>query len=285
MKHAFLMIAHCIMVAITYAQNVGIGTAPSGFLLEVNGRARLRPGNANQSGMLFQNPGFESTIIGMFLNDELMFYSPGPNRLLSMNVNTGFIGFGNIIPTASLDINGGFRWRGAAPQANAVLMSKDNDGNATWQRPITFGVSGSSDLADMTFNTTNTWNRIYFNTIADYNQGFAWQTVNSLFEAPVKGVYRFSLHLHHATSQIGSEVRLIRRRAGINYIVATQQYISFSDDGIRITNSTPMDLNLELLMEPQDQLWAELNPGFIYPAKILGAKRFCSFSGRLLFLQ
>lgn len=285
MKLIFSILSFCTISMTTLAQNVGIGTTPSEFLLDINGRARIRH-NLVTAGIYFDGPVLNlQGFMGMQSNDVLGFFSAVAGWQFGMNVNNGFMGFGTVTPTTSLDINGGFRWRGAFPQANALLMSKDNNGNATWQRPIMFGVSGSPDLADITFTTTNTWTKLYFSTITDYNQGIAWQPINSLFEAPVKGMYRFSLHLHHANKELGAEVRFIRRRAGLNYVVATQKFLGFSGNGVRIINSAPLDLHHDLLMEPGDQLWVELNPGFSYPAYILGAKRLYSMSGRLLFLQ
>jgi hypothetical protein len=288
MRIFFLLFCMVLFGPIIRAQNVGIGTAPSNFQLDINGRARLRAvnGNAQLPGIYFQHPTSAShAIMGMQTNDILGFSGPGAGWQFGMNVNTGHIGFGTSSPSASLDINGSFRWRNNQAQANAVLMSKDNDGNATWQRPVAFGVSGTPELSDLTFSTPNTWNKLAFGAIADYNLGIAWQPVNNFFQAPVKGVYRFSLHLQHKIEELGSQVRFIRSRGGANFVVATQEFIGFSHESHRVVNGTPLDLHLDLLMEPQDQLWVELNPGFVYPAYILGAKRYYSFSGRLLFLQ
>ena len=288
MKRQILILLLSANIAQAYAQNVGIGTAPSAFLLDVKGRARLRAvnGEAQLPGIYLQPPsGASHNIMGMQSNDILGFYAPVAGWQFGMNVNNGFIGIGTTAPSTSLDINGSLRWRNNQAQTNAVLMSKDNDGNATWQRPIVFGASGSLDLNDLTFINNNTWNKLLFNTTVDYNVGFSWQPNSSTFEAPVKGVYKFSLHLNHAIRKLDSKVRFIRRRAGNNFVVATQEFIGFTTNSIKLTNALPLDLHLDLLMEPQDQLWVEINSGLIDPAYLLGSKRLYSFSGRLLFLQ
>ncbi|HUR31245.1 MAG TPA: tail fiber domain-containing protein, partial [Saprospiraceae bacterium] len=88
--------------------NVGIGTNAPTFLLDVNGRMRLRH-NGSSSGIWFSNslnnddPGF----IGMYNDTHTGFYGDnGAGWGFVMNTTSGNVGIGSLNPSNKLTVNG-----------------------------------------------------------------------------------------------------------------------------------------------------------------------------------
>lgn len=91
-------------VSIDNAGNMGIGTTTPGYLLDINGRARLRH-NGSTSGMWYNKANnTEATLIGMVNDTTLGFYSPNApiGWKVGIDVKNGLLGIGITDPTYPL---------------------------------------------------------------------------------------------------------------------------------------------------------------------------------------
>lgn len=198
------------------AQNVGIGNLNPQYKLDVNGRMRLMHANGQTAGLWLDGPSTPTRgFIGTMNENYVGIYgNGGASWNFVMNVINGNTGIGTTAPTATLDVNGSLRYRSGGSFPGAQLISTDNDGNASWQQPISFAISGLADGSNI--NTSGSY--IYFNILPDYNYGFAYFPGSSSFEVNTKGIYHFDVMLlgfsQNQTSEVGS-LRLERTRNSI----------------------------------------------------------------------
>lgn len=59
--------------------------------------------------------------------------------------HSGEVGINTIGPTATLDVNGTFRWRGGSPAAGYLMAATDSNGNATWSSTAGLGLFKNGD--------------------------------------------------------------------------------------------------------------------------------------------
>ena len=84
--------------------NIGIGTAAPGYILDINGRARLRH-NGITSGMWYNKAdNTEAAFVGMF-NDSIYGYYGTNFWQIGMDVKNGMLGIGNLAPKAPLSFS------------------------------------------------------------------------------------------------------------------------------------------------------------------------------------
>ncbi len=98
------------------------------------------------------------------------------------------VGIGTSFPSALLDVNGSFRWRGSSPATGSVLTSVDGSGNAIWDGTVAFMARGvNSASVTIPFNSNED---IVFNTEM-YDIGGDYNITTGVFTAPVSGIYHF----------------------------------------------------------------------------------------------
>jgi hypothetical protein len=91
------------------AGNVGIGTASPGYLLDVNGRIRLRSVDASNTAGLWLNNVTNTALtgfIGVINNSRMGFYGAVSGWSLVMNTDNGNVGIGTFNPAYKLSVNG-----------------------------------------------------------------------------------------------------------------------------------------------------------------------------------
>ncbi|HUR31435.1 MAG TPA: tail fiber domain-containing protein, partial [Saprospiraceae bacterium] len=106
--------------------NVGIGTNSPAYILDVNGRMRIRH-NVNTSGIWFNNSTNSDDVgfVGMQDNSHIGLYGDnGAGFKLVMNTTTGNVGVGVAAPTRAFEVKGG-------SNELAYIENTSNVGSAT----------------------------------------------------------------------------------------------------------------------------------------------------------
>ncbi len=196
--------------------NVGIGTTTPIVKLDVAGRLRLQHNAGETAGIYFDGTSSpQRSFIGTINNDHVGIYGAVAGWKFAFNVNNGFVGIGDANPTTTLDVNGGFRLRGTFPSKGHVLTSVDASGNADWQAPVAFKVSGLLNGASQNVNQIS-WTKVMFNSSLNYNIGLNFQPLLSQFLVAEKGVYSFTFQLTYDLNYYlhANTARLMRNRNG-----------------------------------------------------------------------
>ena len=217
------------------AGNVGIGTTAPGYKLDVAGRMRLQQSGANTAGLWLDGQTLPTrSFIGTLNDDHVGIYgNGGAGWNFVMNVETGNTGIGTSSPTAKLDVNGTLRFRSSFPKKGSVLTSDDTNGNASWADPVAFKVSGRNTTNMPSFPLAN-WTKWWFDDIAEYNVGFAFQPLQAQFVAAEDGIYHFNTQVQLTGFGDDFSIRLRLDRGG------TQSTLAQHDKNYALEN--PPDL-------------------------------------------
>lgn len=266
------------------AQNVGIGTNTPAYKLDVAGRLRLRHTSGQTAGLWFDGSiNTNVAFIGMVDNATLGLYGSASGWQFVMDTDNGNIGIGTTTPSAKLDLNGDLRLRGNFPTNGSTLVSKDANGNTAWQKAYAFrteGLLGGDDVA----LASNTNTKIMFNNIAAYNVGVAYQPINSLFAAPVKGIYFFSTQLEAYQTAAGTSgsvtLQLMRTRNGVATVLAEHYFGTYITDVAQFRPQMTKQLSGDFQLEAGDEIWVRVWTFLAHTAYAAPAK--ASFSGHLI---
>ncbi|MBS1595242.1 MAG: collagen-like protein [Bacteroidetes bacterium] len=125
---------------ITSLGKVGIGTTTPGYILDVNGRSRIRTGGGT-AGIWFMNNAntSDAAFAGMSDDTHIGFWgNTGAGWGAVMNTTNGYLGVGTLTPAYRLSINNGTT-NGAiqivdGTQANGYVLTSDANGVGTWQK-------------------------------------------------------------------------------------------------------------------------------------------------------
>jgi hypothetical protein len=271
--------------------NVGIGTDEPAYRLDLAGRMRIQHNTtANQTAGLWLD-GTTTTarsFIGTIDNDHMgIFGNGGAGWKFSFNVNNGFVGIGTTTPTANLDINGNMRLRSSNPKIGSVLTSNDVNGNAEWKEAIAFKAVGrNTDILNSI--SLNTWTKMYFKTVAEYNLGLTYSGPNSEYVVPENGIYTFNVRQELLTNADRSMIRLQRKR-GVQ--ITTLAESTLGRDRVNDGSSTPVKswgehiITVDAKLETGDIIYVELyyansEPFGTFPYSLLDRNSY--FSGHLI---
>lgn len=143
---------------------VGVGTTTPGYLLDVNGRIRLRSGvGASNTAGLWLNRPDNSALQGFvgIANTSTMGFFAGSGWGLVMNTNNGNVGVGTTTPGYLLDVAGRIRLRsgGAADNTAGLWLNKtDNSGTQGFMgvaSPSAMGLYSNISGWGLVMNTNN----------------------------------------------------------------------------------------------------------------------------------
>ncbi|MBS1625767.1 MAG: collagen-like protein [Bacteroidetes bacterium] len=125
---------------ITSTGRVGIGTNAPGYILDVNGRSRIRTGGGT-AGIWFMNNANSSDAAFVGMNDDThvgFWGNTGAGWGVVMNTTNGYWGIGTATPNYRLSVNNGTT-NGAiqivdGTQAAGYVLTSDANGVGTWQK-------------------------------------------------------------------------------------------------------------------------------------------------------
>lgn len=145
---------------------------------------------------------------------------------------------------------------GTSPGEGKVLTS-DAQGNATWQAPlaIAFRASGLKNNVEQTIPDDGGGRKIMFFEVARYNIGNAYNAENSIFFAPISGVYHFNTQtdLSGSVTYLKLSIRLLRN--GVISTIAESE-VSAPENSIIITQPS---LTTDIALLPNDAVWVEID--------------------------
>jgi hypothetical protein len=282
----YLSLCTSILSGVVCGQMVGIGTNAPLSTLDVAGRMHFKHNGQKTPGIYFDgstapNRGF----IGHSDENHIGMFGAGSGWMLAMNFYNGHTSIGHSQPTATLDVQGGIRLRMPGAAVGNYLTSADANGNAQWNRQVAFKIAGSPDPAnsDASVRITNgQWVKPIFTNFAEYNIGLAWEPVNQVFVAPVKGLYHFNGHFQ--TNSVAAEVacRLVRTRNNVDSDVFTT-FNLYKVGSDLLDGWQSLDLSTEINLEAGDRIRVELRgAGARYSPIILPTPAEMYFSGRLI---
>ncbi|MBK6566273.1 MAG: hypothetical protein IPL63_17050 [Saprospiraceae bacterium] len=242
--------------------SIGIGSVIPAYDLDVKGRPRIRHTTNSTAGIWLDGLTTPQTsFIGTIDNNHVGIWgNSGANWNFAMNVINGNTGIGTSAPTSKLDINGSFRMRSSFPKAGSVMTSEDGNGNVSWSDPIAFkAVGGLDDLHNEIVDTLSTvWFKIYFNQIASYNYGLAYQPINSQFVASENGNYHFEVVLDWESLMDFYAVRLMLNRNGAISTIGIHQKSSMSTATTYYASGLqPSELAIDIRLLQGDIVWVE----------------------------
>lgn len=299
MKTLLTTFASFFLFAYTQAQNVGIGTTAPVTPLHIAGWSpvfnaltleNITPKNGTNASYTlinFVHGGMNTGSIRMLNNQSgnsaFQVYLDGGNKLhVQSNGNVGIgtetpthrlevigdmrvagnMGVGVSTPTARLDVNGSFRLRTGAGFGRTLVS--DQDGNATWQQGIAFRAQGTLDGVVYPIPKF-AWAKVMFNQIARYNYGLGFQSVNSEFLVPYKGVYHFDVQSEFIQFLNGySGIRLMVRRGGGSFSIAENHHLITTGVGseeLFNNQELPLRLGLDMQLEAGDFVYLEVSYG------------------------
>jgi len=316
MKRFFFFVLLMVKLLNTDAQNVGIGTnspvSPLTVISNLSGKGIIQKSNNVEIGFYTSNtnaylqtwsnhPIFFATNNGsatMVLTTEgNLGIGTGislPNNRLQVIGNTaisGNTGIGTMTPTARLDVDGTFRFRGGAPSAGAVLTSIDGNGNAVWKNDrVAFrGAQVFSSFQTIPHNSSR---KLHFLSEAyDYSNSFQATTSSSpsvamsSFVVPTSGIYHFDLQAALFLEDVYDDFTTIQLTIKVNRsgTIFNAYYINTNccnDLGFDVTLSGSTEIKLLL----GDIVYVELvqRNDAEEPAKIFSFSDRTFFTGRLV---
>ena len=202
--------------------NIGIGNVSPLFKLDVKGRPRIRHNGSTSAAVWFDGANAAQTsLAGTIDNNHVgLWGNSGSGWYFSMNVVNGNTGIGTAVPTSTLDVNGNVRIRSSFPKTGSVMTSNDANGNAEWEDPVAFKVTGGYNNEPNEVPSGPTWTKIYFYQFTSYNIGLGYQAIQSEFVAPAEGIYHFETVLEWGNFTDRNVVRLRVNRGGNIYTIA-----------------------------------------------------------------
>lgn len=241
---------------------IGLGNVNPAYDLDIKGRPRIRHNGAS-AGIWFDGLTEEQTsLIGTIDNNHVGIWgNNGANWNFAMNVDNGFTGIGIAAPTSKLDINGSFKMRSSFPKTGSIMTSEDVNGNAAWDDLIAFkAVGGLDDEHNVIVDTIGSvWFKMFFNQIAAYNYGLAYQPINSQFVASENGIYHFETVLDWENVMDASQVRIMLNRNGAISAIGSSykccMYASTIDTYFAGQQPTILAIDVRLLQG--DIVWVE----------------------------
>ena len=247
-----------------HAQNVGIGTITPTHKLDVAGRVHIRHNSGQTAGIWFDGPSNANrSFVGTYDEDHIGIFGSGSSWKMVMNVETGNVGIGTTAPSAGLDLNGTLRIRGSSPKKGSILTSENISGNASWADPVAFKTTGLDNLANANF-PKDLWSKVEFNKSPAYNLSLGYQPLNSQFQAIDGGIYHFDAQFICDAAQVVSTlyVRMVLNRNGNLSTIAqgSEVKVSMLPDGYGGYSTGRISLNTDVLLQPGDIVWLELNP-------------------------
>jgi hypothetical protein len=272
---------------------IGIGNVLPAYDLDVKGRPRMRHTTGSTAGIWFDGlttP--QSSFIGTIDNNHVGIWgNSGANWSFAMNVINGNTGIGTSAPTSKLDINGSLRMRSSFPKTGSVMTSDDANGNVSWSDPIAFkAVGGLDDLHNEIIDTLGTvWFKMYFNQIASYNYGLAYQPINSQFVASENGNYHFEAVLDWESLMDSYGVRIMLNRNGaISTIGIHQKAGMHTATTYYASGLQPSELAIDIRLLQGDIVWVEAKafqpntPGYSNKSYVSANKFKTWFTGNLI---
>lgn len=241
--------------------NIGLGNIVPAYKLDVKGRPRIRQ-TGNTAAIWFDGAtAAQTSLIGTINNDHVGFWgNDGAGWNIALNVVNGNFGIGTSAPTAAMDVNGTFRKRSSFPKAGSFMMSNDALGNAEWAETIAFKATGAYDNEPNIVRDTisSVWFKIFFNQIAAYNIGAAYQSVQSQFVATETGIYHFETVLEWENYTDQASVRIQLNRNGTIYTLA-QSYKANMGQGADYYFGVqqPSRLTVDTKLLAGDIVWVE----------------------------
>ncbi|MES2648260.1 MAG: hypothetical protein V4717_15395 [Bacteroidota bacterium] len=276
----------------TSAQNVGIGTTSPLVKLDVAGRLRLQHNAGQTAGIFFDGTSEpQRSFIGTINNDHVGIFGAGTGWKFAFNVNNGNVGIGATDPTTTLDVNGGFRLRGTFPAKGHVLTSVDASGNADWQAPVAFKVSGLLNGASQNIGNYS-WTKVMFNSSLNYNLGLNFQPLLSQFLIAEKGVYSFTFQLTYDLNYYLNE-NTARLRLNRNGNISTVNdfnhlYKGVDDNGEFSYTNSSIQSSYEGNFEAGDIVWLEahingpIDHNQVAKTSVNLWSNYCWFAGHLV---
>ncbi|TAD91765.1 MAG: hypothetical protein EAY75_03515 [Bacteroidetes bacterium] len=267
--------------AITLANRkmgIGLGGVSPDYSLDVRGRVRLRHGLGNNtSGILVSNGTSTApkSFIGMMDDNHVGLYrSEDALWNMVMNVQNGNVGIGTNAPTAKLDVNGDLRIRGLSASAKGSLYSSLNaNGEAMWQKPVSFFAGGTIETDKEDFTTkinAATWTKLSFDEVY-FSTEQSYQSISQQWVVAEKGLYQVHALVDMDGLSDVEGIRLMRSRGGITTVLLQQinsdSKVPYSGDNLNCWFSLYLDLNTEMMLEANDKLWVEV---------------YCNFSNKIL---
>jgi hypothetical protein len=258
------LVAPALTISPAGNTGIGLGSATPEFKLDIGARMRIQHvTTGNQTAGFFLDG--TSLPARSFFGMIDQYYTGisgggGTNWNFAMHVGNGNTGIGTTTPTARLDVNGDIRIRGNSPVVGSMLISNDNNGNATWQDPVEFRTEGCLN-GDALSVPGNTWTKVLFNSTMAYNLGLMYQPLASQFVAPVRGIYHF-------TTQVAFQNK--RNEVGVGFggsrngTALSLPYIRYSNGGITdvsanttypISIANVVPLSADLRLEAGDIVW------------------------------
>lgn len=281
----FLSAGISLFSVVANGQMVGIGTNAPLSTLDVAGRIHFKHNGIKTPGIYFDgstapNRGF----IGHLDDSHIGLFGVGSGWMLAMNFYTGHTSIGHSQPTATLDVQGGIRLRLPGAATGNTLTSADASGNAEWERPIAFKVAGSATPGDINsgfYLPNGQWVKPNFTNIPEYNIGLAWEPVNQVFVAPIRGLYHFDGHFQ-ASSAAEVVCRIVQNRNGTDTDIYTSLY-RYQEGSTVINGNQDINFSTDLRIEAGDKIRVELRgTSSTYQTYIRPLASNMFFSGRLI---
>ena len=157
----------------TSTGSLGLGTtSPSEKLHIADTDVELRLEDTDDNSVVhLRAPGDGSSGgVGTVTNHSFRLFTNDTERMIV--ASTGQVGIGTSSPTATLDVNGTFRYRHATAATNYLMTSSDASGNAVWTNPTALGlVTGTGTSTRVAF-----WNS---STSLSSNSNLFWDNTTS----------------------------------------------------------------------------------------------------------
>jgi hypothetical protein len=282
----YLSVCISILSVLVNGQMVGIGTNAPLSTLDVAGRMHFKHNGQKTPGIYFDgstapNRGF----IGHSDENHIGLFGTGSGWMLAMNFYNGHTSIGHSQPTATLDVQGGIRLRLPGAAVGNTLTSADANGNAQWTKPVAFKVAGAPSINDQntwTHLSNGQWLKPAFTNIVEYNIGLAWEPVNQVFVAPVRGLYHFDGHFQ--TNSIAAEVacRMVLTRNNVDSDLFTN-FNLYKVGNTLLDGYQSVDFSTEVRLEAGDRVRVELRgAGAQFTPSIMPGASDMYFSGRLI---
>lgn len=133
--------------------------------------------------------------------------------------------------------------------AEGKVLSSDASGNATWQYPQTIAFRASSIVNNGQQNVPSVeWSEVKFHQTPKYNVGNAFNSNNSKFTVPAKGIYHFDVQIEWLNNTRWNGIRIIRNRNGDIAAIANdlnEEEGSYVNYGYSVFNRASVDFLLE----------------------------------------
>lgn len=177
----------------------------------------------------------------------------------------------------ALEVSGKMKIAGSGQSpAQGKVLTSDANGNATWEGAIAFKAVGvkSGGSEEVGYNVDK---KVAF-AVEEYDLGNnyidAYTSPHSTFTVPVKGIYHFDADVSWNAGDDILDMRLVRKRNGVEYTLTSDGTFKTGDEQQRISG--------DFLLEAGDQIYVVVWQYSSNVIKLYTWNSAASFSGRLV---